>query len=296
MPDEPTLVTWPERAAPLGGVEPLIEVHAHFLHAGCGRSDWREVNESRLRAGRRIGVSFHVASVLGSWGHSSPVYFPSPADVEIGNDAMHDLQQEHSELLRGYAVVNPNHGDHALAEVARCADRGAIGVKLLASRRADDALLDAVAADAAERGMPILHHAWQHRTRHWPQQDASDARDIARLAERHPRLTLILAHIGGGGDYRHTFHVVRDLPNVYLDISGSGTDRGMLDAALEAVGARRLLWGSDVTMETGLAKLQALEVIGMVPHELAGVRWRNAVRIFPRDSFPGMAVAGEGAT
>lgn len=286
MPDDAPLVAWPDAAAPLAGSEPLVEVHAHFLHAGCGRADWAAVNAARLRAGARIGITCHVASVLGTWGHHSPTYFPSPADVEAGNDAMLALQEEHGALVRSYVVVNPNHTEHALAELARCAARGAVGVKLLASRRADDPLLDPVAEAAVERGFPMLHHAWQYRTRHWPQQDASDARDIVRLAERHPRLAIILAHIGGGGDWQHTLHVVRDVPNVYLDLSGSGTDRGMLDAALEAVGPHRLLWGSDVTMETGLAKLRALEVIGLAPHELALVRWENAARIFPPGTFP----------
>ena len=40
-------------AAPLAGTEPLIDVHAHFHHAHGGRSDWREVNEARFRAGTR---------------------------------------------------------------------------------------------------------------------------------------------------------------------------------------------------------------------------------------------------
>ena len=31
--------------------EPLVDAHAHFLWDGCGRTDWREVNASRLRAG-----------------------------------------------------------------------------------------------------------------------------------------------------------------------------------------------------------------------------------------------------
>ncbi|NUQ20160.1 MAG: amidohydrolase family protein, partial [Gemmatimonadaceae bacterium] len=90
----------------------------------------------------------------------------------------------------------------------------------------------------------------------------------------------------GGGDYAHTFQAVKELPNVYLDLSGSGVDRGMLDGALEAVGPRRLLWGCDVTMETGLAKLRALDVIGLEKEPMRDVRWRNAARIFPRGSFP----------
>lgn len=284
--------------APLAGREPLIEVHAHFLHAGCGRADWQAVNAARLRAGRRIGITCHVASMLGSWGHTSPIYFPSPADLERGNDEMLALQRAHPERVRSYVAVNPNHTAHALDEIERCVAAGAVGLKLLASRRADDPLLDPVIERAAVHGLPVLHHIWQHRTRHWPGQDISDGADLARLAVRHPRVAFLLAHIGGGGDYAHTFAAVADVPNVYLDLSGSGVDRGMLDDALAAVGAGRLVWGSDVTMETGLAKLRALEVIGLGDEALAGIRWRTAASIFPAGSF-GMlpahaASAGQG--
>jgi hypothetical protein len=81
---------------------------------------------------------------------------------------------------------------------------------------------------------------------------------------------------------------VRDVPNVYLDLSGSGVDRGMLDDALDAVGARRLVWGADLTLETGLAKLWALQAIGLPDADMAAIRWRNAARIFPPGAFPGL--------
>jgi len=55
---------------------------------------------------------------------------------------------------------------------------------------------------------------------------------------------------------------------------------------LATLGARRLLWACDLTMETGLAKLRALEVIGLSPEEMADVRWRNAARLFPAGTFP----------
>lgn len=94
----------------------------------------------------------------------------------------------------------------------------------------------------------------------------------------------------------HTFAAVRERDNVFLDISGSGTDRGMLDEALAAVGPSRLLWGCDVTMETGLAKLRALEAIGLTSSELSDIRWRTACRIFPRGSFPGLGTDGSRRT
>jgi predicted TIM-barrel fold metal-dependent hydrolase len=272
--------------APLAGSEPLIDAHAHFYHAGTGRSDWAEVNAARFRAGERIGITYHVASVLGSYGFSSPTYFPSPADVSIGNDAMLEIASREAKRVRMYVTINPNYTEHALREIERCVARGAIGIKLLASRRADDRLLDPIAEVAAERGLPVLHHIWQHRRREWPSQEISDGADVARLAMRHPRTNFILAHIGGGGDYAHTFPAIVDVPNVYPDLSGSGVDRGMLDDAVDALGASRLLWGCDLTMETGLAKLRALEVIGLSADALADIRWRNAVRLFPKGSLP----------
>ena len=272
--------------APAGTAEPLIDIHVHFLHARCGRKNWMAVNAARLRAGETMGISCHVSSILGSFGHNSPTYFPSPDDVQLGNDEMLALQGREGDRVRTYVVVNPNYTDHAVAEIERCAALGAIGLKLAASRRADDPLLDPVCVAAREHGFPVLHHIWQHRRRDWPSQEASDGVELGRLAARHPEVNFILAHIGGGGDYMHTNPAVRELPNVYLDISGSGVDRGMLDLALNAVGAQRMLFGTDLTMETGLAKLRALEVIGLDADAMRDIRWRNAARIFPMGSFP----------
>jgi predicted TIM-barrel fold metal-dependent hydrolase len=265
-------------SAPLAGRTPLVDVHAHFYHPGSGRADWQRVNAARLRAGERIGIRAHIASILGSWGHTSPTYFPSPADVTAGNDAMLGLASEHPDRIRCYVSVNPNDAAHARDEIARCVERGAVGIKLAASRRADDPLLDPVADEAARRGLPVLHHIWQHRTREWPGQEISDGADLGRLAQRHPRASFILAHLGGGGDWAHTCAAVREIPNIYIDLSGSGVDRGMLDLAYASVGASRLLWGCDITMETGLAKLRALDTVGLSEDEIAEVRWRIAAR------------------
>ena len=271
--------------------EPLIDAHAHFYHAESGRGDWKRVNDARMRAGELMGVTYHVVSVLGSYGHTSPTYFPSPADVTRGNDVMRGMAEADGERVRWYVTVNPNHTTHALDEITRGVAAGAVGVKLLASRRADDRLNDPVCELAAEHGLPILHHIWQHRTREWPNQEISDGRDLARLAERHPRVAFILAHLGGGGDWAHTLPAVLDTPNVYPDLSGRGVDRGMVDAALQVLGAARLLWACDLTMETGLAKLRALDVIGLSTEDIRAIRWGNAARIFPPDTFPRCAAA-----
>jgi len=263
----------------------LVDVHAHFYHQRTPRADWRERNESRITAGARIGISVHVASILGSFGLTSPTYFPSPRDVTAGNDALLGLQRAHPDHIRGYVCVNPNYGAHARAEIVRCLDAGMIGIKLAASRRADDPLLDPIAALALQRRVPILQHIWQHRRRDWPGQEASDATELCTLARRHPDVAFILAHISGGGDWLHSLHAVTDVPNVYVDLSGSGVDGGMLEACIASVGVNRLLWGTDITMDTGWAKLRYLETL-LSTNDMALVRWKNAARIFPPGAFP----------
>jgi len=263
----------------------LVDVHAHFYHERTGRADWRERNESRLTAGDRIGIDWHVASILSSWGHTSPTYFPSAADLSVANQQLRLLAAEHPTRIKGYVAVNPNFPAHALEEIARGAEAGMIGVKLAASRRADDPLLDPVCEVARDFGLPVLHHVWQHRRHEWPGQEASDGVELCRLAARHPQVNFLLAHLGGGGDWLHTLRAARTHGNVYLDLSGSGVDGGMLDAALSAVGAERLLWGADVTLCTGLAKLRYLERLLPSP-EFDLVRGGNAARLFPRGAFP----------
>ncbi len=264
----------------------MIDVHAHFLTERSGRTDWREINRRRIEAGDRVGVTVHVASILGSWGNHSPTYFPSEEDVTHANTRLLELAAAVEGKVRGYCVVNPNYGVHARNELNACFERGMIGIKLAASRRANDRLIDPIAEFAARHHAPILHHIWQHRRTEWPGQEASDATELAELASRHLDANFILAHIGGGGDWAHSLRVVGDTPNIWVDLSGSGVDTGMLEAVIAAVGPQRVLWGADVTIDTGLAKLRYLETMGLSKPELNGIKEGNARSIFPDGAFP----------
>jgi predicted TIM-barrel fold metal-dependent hydrolase len=187
--------------------------------------------------------------------------------------------------VRGYVAVNPNYPDHARAEIERGLAEGMIGIKLAASRRVTDPLVDRIGELAARHGVPILQHVWQHRRRDMAGQEASDAAEVAEFALRHPTVPVILAHIAGGGDWLHSLHALRDVDNVFVDLSGSGVDGGMLELCLDAVGVDRLLWGCDLTIDTGWAKLRYLERL-LQRDDLERVKWGNAARIFPAGAFP----------
>ena len=196
------------------GTEPLIDAHAHFYHAGTGRADWADVNAARFRAGERIGITYHVASVLGTTASRRRRTFRRRTTSTRGNDVdARDLRDASRDRVRMFVTVNPNYTDHALARdraVRRRAARSASSCSPAAAPTIRCSIRSPRSPPSTD--LPILHHIWQHRTREWPSQEISDGADLARLAARHPRATFILAHIGGGGDYMHTFPAVVDRP------------------------------------------------------------------------------------
>ena len=77
--------------------------------------------------------------------------------------------------------------------------------------------------------------------------DPDNVKAIRRLCRRYPRCRLVLAHVARSFNYRHArdgLHAIADLDNVVVDTSAV-TQAGAFRAALEILGPRRVLWGSD---------------------------------------------------
>ena len=77
--------------------------------------------------------------------------------------------------------------------------------------------------------------------------DPRNIEAISRLCRKYPRCQLILAHIARSFNYRHAregLHHLIDLDNVAVDTSAV-TQAGAFRAAIEILGPKRVLWGSD---------------------------------------------------
>ncbi|MES2599123.1 MAG: aminotransferase class III-fold pyridoxal phosphate-dependent enzyme [Verrucomicrobiota bacterium] len=77
--------------------------------------------------------------------------------------------------------------------------------------------------------------------------DPRNIEAIHRLCKRYPRCKLVLAHVARSFNYRHAREGLRalvDVDNVVVDTSAV-TQAGAFRAALEILGPRRVLWGSD---------------------------------------------------
>ncbi len=77
--------------------------------------------------------------------------------------------------------------------------------------------------------------------------DPRNVEALRRLCRRYPRCKLVLAHVARSFNYRHAregLHHLVDLDNVVVDTSAV-TQAGAFRAAIEILGPKRVLWGSD---------------------------------------------------
>jgi len=208
----------------------IIDCHVHPAGAALEPGLLREVE--------RLGVDRLCVCSLGrEW-----VYEPEPDLCRQANDDVHALMCRYPDLVLGFCYVSPAFPQQAAAEMRRCIeDLGMVGLKLWVAVPADDPRVFPLVEQAVGYGIPILQHAWHKATGNLPHE--SFPTQVAALARRYPEARIIMAHIAG--DWRRGVASVRDCPNVCVDTSGSIMDLGMVEHAVEALGAERVLFGSD---------------------------------------------------
>ena len=254
----------------------LIDVHAH-LYLIEGRE---EEDRWRLEFSKKYGISAIIASVLGSWGKRTPTYFPDPEDFISGNKRLWKFINTHknSPKVYGYVAVNQVFTRESIEEIERGIEiYGFVGVKLVAPVPCSDPSTFPIVEKAMEYNVPILIHTFHKKPQKLWGQNPSDSSDIAKLAKKYPEAKIIMAHIGGGGDWEYALKAIKDYDNAFLDTSGSGCDRGMIEKAIRVVGEDRVLFGTDLNITTGIAKFNEARLSGSQREKIA---WKNAMNIF----------------
>jgi len=115
------------------------------------------------------------------------------------------------------------------------------GVKLWVARRATDPGLDPILERAVHWRVPVLQHAWRKTTGNL--EGESTPADVADLARRHPQAQIIMAHLNGCNP--RGIEDIVDVPNVCVDTSGGDPESGVVELAVERLGAGRVVFGSD---------------------------------------------------
>ena len=202
----------------------------------------------------------------------------SPEQVRAANDGVLRMMEEHPEEVVGFCYVNPRHPEEARREIVRCLDAGMAGIKLLISCRANDPLVDPIAALAGELEAPILQHAWYKRDDQGEYE--STPAEVAALAARHPRTMIVMAHLTGGGE--RGIADIAPFENLSVDTCGSEPEAGLTELAVRKLGARRVVFGTDAPGRGYGAALGKVLGARLSRREQALILGGNAMRLLGR--------------
>jgi len=203
----------------------IIDAHAHVAY-------WEDLGisgsaENCVRLMDRYGIEMCCISCSRSL----------RGDFIRGNRETLAAMEQFPGRFMGYAVANPLYGDEAIAEIGTCInDLGFIGCKFHVSHNLipyADVRYDALFDKVRELDVPVLCHTFD------------GCAGLAACAKRHPDVTLIAGHMGG---YRWDEGCVvgAEHPNIYLELCCSCSERGIVEGAVAAVGADRVLFGTDL--------------------------------------------------
>lgn len=200
------------------------------------------------------------------------------AEIKLANDVTLDAMK-HSRRFFGFVFIDPRAPQAAVAEIDRCAKLGMAGVKLYHQLLVCDEAQRPVMQAAAKWGIPVLMHAGKVTDPDTiaRQPRLSHAGHFLRALEMFPDTTLIQAHIGGGGDWEWNLRVLNgiDSDRFFIDLGGSVSDAGIVRRTVDAVGASRVLFATDMSMEEGVAKLDAAKLGELELEAILSGNWRR---------------------
>ncbi len=255
---------------------PALDMHVHPLDCfGPYQVAHVEEDAALLRAAaERSGVARMCLFSL----HSTCPREPTVEQCRQANDYVLRLRDEDADFFLPFCYVNPMYPDEAVREIERCVGRERmVGVKLWVARRATDAGLDPILAQAEQWDVPVLQHAWRKTTGNLVGE--SFPADVADMARRHPQARIIMAHLNGCNP--RGIEAVASCANICIDTSGGDPESGIVELAVERLGAERVVFGSDAPIRHFGVSLAKVLGAHLSPVQKRAILWNNAARLLP---------------
>jgi predicted TIM-barrel fold metal-dependent hydrolase len=246
----------------------ITDCHIHYGPQGGIHITDDQIIEAMDRYGIEKALMSSTAAIVG--------------DVKEGNDGVARMMKAHPDRIIGYCVPNPFRAP--LDELKRCIDLGFRGVKLhpyWSGCPLDNRMLLPVYEEAQRRRMPLLFHSGGSLTS--PDFRFTTPEMIVRMAKKYPSVSFIVGHMG----LERWLDLVNAAPqaeNVYLDITMSIPDVERVEMAVEAVGAERVLFGSDLPLLNPAVPIGLVEECGLSVKEKDLILGGNMERVLARIS------------
>lgn len=199
----------------------------------------------------------------------------SPEEYRQGNREVARYAEKYKGRFRPSCVITPARIDDALREIEDC--RRQLGFvwlgefcNYMTGYGYDTPEWAQVMDLAAKLRMVIQIH--------------TNTREMRMLAEKFPNNTIVFPHMGGSAkEIGERIAIVAAHSNACIDISGSGHERvGMLEKAVKEIGADRVLYGSDFTINEPSGVIARVRNAFLTPEDREKILFGNVERLIAR--------------
>lgn len=249
----------------------IIDMHVHI---------WKEETPGQDAAGV-VRMLDNAKVTRGICSYLRGGYYPTQDDISVANRYVADSIARYPDRLLGYVYLNPANGAEFCVEQMKRAieDWHFAGVKLWVSVRFSDPQLNPIVEQAIRYDVPMLCHTWLKTTGNLP--DESTALDLAVLANRYPEGKFMMAHLCG--DWEWGVKAIKPCKNVWVDASGTPTESGQIEFAVQQLGAERVVFGSDVPVASIPINLGKIDGACLTPEQRDRILWRNVYQAYHLD-------------
>jgi predicted TIM-barrel fold metal-dependent hydrolase len=112
----------------------------------------------------------------------------------------------------------------------------------------------------------------------------TNTREMRYLAENFPDATIVFPHLGASrDDIFARIDIVARHKNALIELSGSGIERvGILEKAIKDIGADRVLYGSDFTINDPAAVIARVRNAFLTAEDREKILFRNVERLLAK--------------
>jgi predicted TIM-barrel fold metal-dependent hydrolase len=224
-----------------------------------------------------------------------------PCLSEEHNDYIWEASRDFEGRFIPLGCVNPSLGKKALAESRRCLEKGFKGIGELASygKRGSMSVLffREIPELLAHFRVPILLHVTESVGHDYPGKSSTDLGELYRWISLHREIVVILAHWGGGMLFYELMPEVREaFQRVFYDTAASPFlySPKIYRAAVNIVGAEKILWGSDYPLIHPRRYFREMEQAGLSKEDREAIMSSNAARIWGVNRGPNSLAKGHG--
>jgi hypothetical protein len=250
----------------------IFDAHLHIPSDNGENFQWNLVTRNMPefvayldKCGVRRGV------ISSSWSNKAK----GPDDYRNGNREVAKYVDRYRGRFRGSCVITPFRIDEALREIEHChSQHGFVWLgefcNYMTGYKYDTPEWTEVMKLATRLNLVVQIHA--------------NTREMQYLAENFPETTIVFPHLGGNrDDIFARIEIVAKHRNTHIDLSGSGIERvGILEKAVKEIGADRVLYGSDFTINEPSAVIARVKNAFLTADEREQILFRNVERLLAK--------------